>query len=140
MKSQRSWVAGAVFGVVFVVSCGEGMQEVVNDMLGVDGFVGDGGLIADATAAPGNPVTCAPGKAFCEGVTLWHCTYTGNDAVLPGDCAAQGTVTNPGVCTTVGCGSSAACCGRQKPIAKWALNEPIVSSGELLHKQQWLLG
>ena len=107
MRKGVAWIGGMVAGIAFVMSCGTGINHTmttVADMLGLDGFVGDGGKLGDAKAAPGSPTSCTPGEAFCEDNKLWFCTYSGADAYGGGDCAVSyPSATNPGVCTTTGC-------------------------------------
>lgn len=75
------------------------------------------------------PQICAPGKPFCAGNTLWYCTKSGADAVLPSDCTG-GTANNPTGCFPTGCPPGAAgCCRPSKETCRWAFTSPSTSGG-----------
>ncbi len=76
-------------------------------------------------------IACTPGSSFCDGAHLWTCTRSGTDAVGGGSCAAWGSTSNPGICSTTHCpDSAAACCRASNPSQSWNLSSPISTSGD----------
>jgi hypothetical protein len=99
---------------------------------GVGGGTSDARLIADGSTTEPTPITCHPGENLCLNNHLWSCNLSGSDATHFQDCATGGSVTNPGVCSTVGCpAGQTACCTRAQQSCVFSMTSPHNGTGEV---------